>query len=198
MQQKQIGKILKLTSIVISVAVLVALVVMMFAPAINIYVEGSTNNEFDFAHGQDFVGWQVIFYYWGPNIPIGDRAAFRTNVPLSATVVICVLALIICTLTVRKAKGVKCLVVEAIAAIVLAVGACMLLNILTLLENSVGNLVADTLFLAKENGGYTMCPMIAVTAVIMLIAAAIKLFDGIQSVMIEVKTKKLEQDAVSE
>ena len=195
--QKRIGQIFKIASIVLSVLAFAALVIMMFMPAVNIHVEGNTNTEFDFANGQDFVGWQVIFYYWGPNIPIGDRAAFRTNIPLTAIVIVCVFALVICTLMVRKAKGVKCLVVEIVLAAVLIAAGCMFLNILTLLESSVGNLVADTLFAAQANGGYTMCPMVTVTAAVMFAAAAVKLVDGVLGLLAG-KEEKASEGAANE
>lgn len=183
-----IGKKVKIISTVAAIITIIVVIMVNFMPVINIVLEGvQSDYQFNAPGGQNFVGWQVIFYYWGPSIYIGGVTAFGFNIWLFLGMFLPVAVLLVTTIKLRKSQGAKKAILEFIAAAVLIFGAILFLNATGLCEKSVGNQVASYLKMAKESGTYTLGYWSIVMSVVMLVTGGMKIASGMYSISKEGK-----------
>lgn len=89
-------KTIKRISLIVGLAALLAAVLTNFLPILNIRLDGvESDYTFGAAGGHNFLGWQAIFYWWGPSIYIGGVSAFNFNIWLFLGMFLPVLALIV-------------------------------------------------------------------------------------------------------
>lgn len=169
------AKRIRLITTILSLAAVVLLALSAFAPIVNVYIPGSTDAEFTYATGQAFLGWQVTFYYFGPNIPIADRRAFVTNPYLCIAMVGTALVLLINCLLMRRGKRLKKGILEIVNVVFLLYSAIVYLNACPLVLTTAGNLTVDAITTASKNGGYTLGWYSIFLAIILLLIALYKM-----------------------
>ena len=153
---KQNAKKIRIVSMLLGLVAILVIGLSAIAPIISVYIPGSTDPEFTYATGQAFLGWQVTFYYYGPSIPIADRAAFLTNPVMIAAMVGTVIVLIVTTLMMRRGSRKKKGILEVISVLALLFSAIVYLCACPILLNTAGNMTKDAIVEANQNGGYTL------------------------------------------
>ena len=195
MDKEKTKKIAGYVSFGLGALAFVVVLLTMWLPVIRIVLPGNTDPYYSFATGQNFVGWQVTFYDFGTIRPIvADRQAFNFNITMCLGLILPLLSLLICTLMLRKAAGVKKIVLEGISAAMLIFYGIVMLCACGLIEKTAGNLVLDTLLAAKKQGGYTLGWYAVFGAVVAFIIAACKIAAAVFTVLGGKNTVKGEDD----
>lgn len=178
----QLLRTIKIVSFVLALAALVMAVLTHFMPVLNITLEGvESDYTFSAAGGHDFLGWQVIYYWWGPSIYIGGVSAFNFNIWLALGILLPILALLICTPMLPRALYRKKAVIEFIAAATEVFCAAIFLNIDSLAATTVGNHLASYMKMAQEQGTYVITGWVYALAAVMLVTAVVKVVSGVLS-----------------
>ena len=92
-------------SIVLAIVALIVLILVNFMPVLNIKLPDVSGVDYTFnaPGGHNILGWQCIFYWWGPSIYIGGVSACNFNIWLFLGMFLPILALLICTPKLFKA-----------------------------------------------------------------------------------------------
>ena len=82
-------KTIRKLSIVVGILALLTVILLNFMPVLNIKLTGvESDYTFGAAGGQNFVGRQCIFYWWGPSIYIGGVSAFNFSAHFTSNVTV--------------------------------------------------------------------------------------------------------------
>ena len=66
------NSLVKKISIAVGILIILAAILTNFMPILNIKLSDVISDyQFTTAAGHDFIGWQCIFFWWGPSIFIG-------------------------------------------------------------------------------------------------------------------------------
>ena len=174
-------KTIKRISLIVGLAALLAAVLTNFLPILNIRLDGvESDYTFGAAGGHNFLGWQAIFYWWGPSIYIGGVSAFNFNIWLFLGMFLPVLALIVNSVMLKNALYRKKAFIEFIAAAMLF-GAFVYSSAPYFAAKTVGNHLVSYMKMAIEQGTYTLGWWCYVLVAAMLAGCAVKAISAVFS-----------------
>lgn len=175
-------KTIKRISLIVGLAALLAAVLTNFLPILNIRLDGvESDYTFGAAGGHNFLGWQAIFYWWGPSIYIGGVSAFNFNIWLFLGMFLPVLALIVNSVMLKNALYRKKAFIEFIAAAAMLFGAFVYSSAPYFAAKTVGNHLVSYMKMAIEQGTYTLGWWCYVLVAAMLAGCAVKAFSAVFS-----------------
>ena len=184
-------KTVKRISLIVGLAVLAVAILVNFLPILNIKLEGvESDYTFDAPGGHDFLGWQAIYYWWGPSILIGGSSAFNFNIWLFLGMILPVVFLIVDSAMLKKALYRKKATVELIAAAATFFGAFIYASAPFFAAKTVGNLLVSHMKMAIEQGTYTLGWFSYVMVAAMLIGCAVKVVGAVFSLQNEAEAAK--------
>ncbi len=184
-------KTVKRISLIVGLAVLAVAILVNFLPILNIKLEGvESDYTFDAPGGHDILGWQAIYYWWGPSILIGGSSAFNFNIWLFLGMILPVVSLIVDSAMLKKALYRKKATVELIAAAATFFGAFIYASAPFFAAKSVGNLLVSHMKMAIEQGTYTLGWFSYVMVAAMLIGCAVKVVSAVFSLQNEAEAAK--------
>lgn len=175
---KENAKLIRRISFALSMVAIIAIALSSILPVIFVQIPGSTDPEFTYDVGQAFLGWQVTFYYFGPNIPIADRQAFLTNPLMIVAMVGSCIVLLVLALLGRKGKRMKKGVLQVLEALVLLFVAIVYLNACAVVLPTAGNLTKDAIVSANEQGGYMLGWYSILLGILAIVLAVAKMAFG--------------------
>lgn len=185
------SKKIKKISVAIGFAVLIAAILTNFMPILNIKLSGiESDYSFGAAAGHDFLGWQCIYYWWGPSIYIGGVTAFSFNIYLFLGMFLPALSVLISSIMMKNAYYKKKAVIEILSA------ACMLFGIFVyssapyFAAKTVGNHLVAYMKMAIEQGTYTMGYWCLVFIAVLTAGAACKIYSAVYSLKNEEADQK--------
>ena len=188
----KIAKLLRNITRIAAAVALVLLIIAAFAPLVRAYIPGNADPEFHYNEGQDFLGWQVTFLYWGPSIRVNDRMAFHPNALMIIAIVGTGLALIITTLLMKKGKRFRNGILDAIAAAFLIFSIIVYINACPIVLKTAGNLTAESIQHAYDNGGFTLAWYGVLLVIFLCIIAVVKLLCALYFIIFRKKPAKQE------
>lgn len=179
---KNRAQTIKRISLIVALAAIVAAVLTNFMPLLNIRLDGvESDYTFGAAGGHDFIGWQCIYYWWGPSIFIGGVSAFTFNIWLFLGMALPLAACIVNAVMLKNAYYKKKAVLEIIAAVCMVFSAFIYSSAPYFAAKTVGNHLVSYMKMAIEQGTYTLDWWCIALTVIMLAGAAWKLCSAVFS-----------------
>ena len=184
-------KNIKKISVIIGLAVLLAAVLANFMPILNIKLSG-VESDYSFGNpgGHNFIGWQCIYYWWGPSIYIGGVTAFSFNIYLFLGMFLPALSAIIGTCMMKNAYYKKKAVIELLAAVCMLFGIFIYSSAPYFAAKTVGNHLASYMKMAIEQGTYTMGSWCFVMIAVFTAGAAVKIYSAVYSLKNEAAAQK--------
>lgn len=150
-------KTIKRISLIVGLVALLATVLTNFLPILNIRLDGvESDYTFGAPGGHNFLGWQAIYYWWGPSIFIGGVSAFNFNIWLFLGMFLPALALIVDSAMLKNALYRKKAVIEFITAAAMLFGAFIYSSAPYFAAKTVGNHLVSYMKMAIEQGTYTL------------------------------------------
>lgn len=184
-------KTIRKLSIVVGILALLTVILLNFMPVLNIKLTGvESDYTFGAAGGQNFVGRQCIFYWWGPSIYIGGVFSFNFNIVLCIGMLLPLLTLLVTTPMLIRARYKKKAVLEFVSAGTMVISAVIFLNATRLAETTVGNHLASYMKMAKEEGTYTLGYWVYVMVGVFAVASIFKIVSGVLSLKNEEEAAK--------
>lgn len=194
MNENQI-KMIKRISLIVGLAALLVAILANVMPLLNIRLDGvESDYTFGAPGGHNFVGWQAIYYWWGPSIFIGGVSAFNFNIWLFLGFLLPTVALIVDSVMLKKALYKKKATVEFISAAAMLFSAFIFSSAPYFAAKTVGNHLVSYMKMAIEQDTYTLGWFCYVIVAAMLIGCAVKAYSGVFSLKHEAQA---EQDAIA-
>ena len=184
-------KTIKRISLIVGLAALLIAILVNFLPILNIRLDGvKSDYTFDAPGGHDFLGWQAIYYWWGPSIFIGGVSAFNFNIWLFLGMFLPVVALIVDSVMLRKALYKKKATIELIAAAAMLFGAFIYASAPFFAAKTVGNHLVSYMKMAIEADTFVLGSWCYVMVIGMLIGCAVKAYSAVYSLKYEEEAEK--------
>ncbi len=188
-------KLIRRISLCVGLIALLVAILLNFLPILNIRLADTKSDyTFDAPGGHNFLGWQAIFYWWGPSIFIGGVSAFNFNIWLFLGMFLPVLMLIIDSVMLKKALYKKKAVIEFITAAVMLFGAFIYSSAPFFAAKTVGNHLVSYMKMAIEADTYVLGWFSYVMIAVMLIGCAVKVVSAVFSLKNE---ETAEQEAIA-
>ena len=177
---------IKRISLILALAAIVVAVLTNFMPILNIKLDGvESDYTFGAPGGHSFLGWQCIFFWWGPSIYIGGVSAFTFNIWLFLGMFLPLAACIVDAVMLKNAYYKKKATIEIIAAACMIFGAFIYSSAPYFAAKTVGNHLVSYMKMAIEQGTYTMCWWCFIIIIVMLAGAAYKIYSAVFSLQKE-------------
>ena len=190
------AKTIKRISLAVGLAVLIVMVLANFMPILNIKLDGvESDYKFGTAAGHNFLGWQCIYYWWGPSIYIGGVAAFTFNIWLFLGMFLPALLSIIDSVVVSKKYYKTKAVWEIISAVSYLFGAFIYSSAPFFAAKTVGNHLVSYMKMAIEEGTYNMGVWCFVIIPVLLVGTVVKAVSAIFAIKNE---QEIELEAANE
>ena len=184
-------KTIKRISLIVGLAALLIAILVNFMPILNIRLDGvKSDYTFDAPGGHNFIGWQAIYYWWGPSIFIGGVSAFNFNIWLFLGMFLPVLTLIIDSVMLRKSLYKKKATIELITACAMLFGAFIYASAPFFAAKTVGNHLVSYMKMAIEADTFVLGPWCYVMVIGMLIGCAVKAYSAVYSLKYEEEAEK--------
>ena len=184
-------KTIKRLSLFVGLAALAAAILVNFLPLLNIRLDGvESDYTFGAAGGHNFLGWQAIFYWWGPSIFIGGVSAFNFNIWLFLGMFLPLVVLIVDSVMLKKSLYKKKATVELITAAVLLFGAFIFSSAPYFAAKTVGNHLVSYMKMAIEQDTYVFGWFNYVWIAALLIGCCVKVFSAVFSLKHEAEAEK--------
>jgi len=172
-------KILFAVSLVMALASAVVLVLYNFMPVVNLTVAGTDK----FGDGLDYPGWQMIYYGIGRQY-IPGYYEFGFDIFTCLGMFVPLIAMLVGAVQYGKGKNKKKAVLEFVMAGCLIFGALMLVNVRSfavLVASNKGMASFKDSYLAPaiEAGTFKLLTWPKVTCAVLLVTAAIKIYNGV-------------------
>ena len=193
---KENAKRIRLITKILAFVALAIIGLGAIMPIVRAYIPGSTDPDFTYATGQNFLGWQVTFYYFGPGLRVNDRQAFHWNVWMIIAMVGTGLVLLITALMMKKGKRFKNGILDLISVVFIIYSIIIYCNACPIVLKTAGNLTRDALESANKNGGWTLAWFTYVEVILLSLIAVAKIGCGLFNIIFKNSKKQQPEDKV--